>query len=86
MRKTSYFIGMVNEVNSQNFAVIQFLNRGPKNIFCWPRVDDVATVDAEYVFASHLEVTTGAGRRPIHSVIQLEYIVELYNSFKQKNF
>ena len=42
-----FFIGQTRIIHSRNLATIQFLSRGPKGIFCWPRVEDIDKVEAE---------------------------------------
>ena len=48
-----WFVGSVCEVMSPYKANVQFLQRGLRNTYRWPSVDDIALVDSTFVFAHH---------------------------------
>lgn len=80
-----YFIGKVINVQSELSATVQFLNRGYRNVFRWPQVDDIAVIDAKYVFASDFDVALANNGRTC-TVPELSYIVELYKQYGSMYF
>ena len=77
--ETEWFIGSVVDVISAERADIQFLSRGHQNIYRWPRVDDIDTVDKRFVFANGFDVSTSNGRT--WSVPEWDYLQDLYKSY-----
>lgn len=82
---TDYYIGEVVTVENGTLATVQFMNRGFRNMFRWPQVDDIAAIEAKYVFASDFEVLMAKNGRT-WTVPELTYIVELYEQYRSTYF
>ena len=79
-----YFIGQVIDVKGDD-ATIQFLNRGYKDVFRCPRIDDIAEIAPEFVLTQELDVVSkNQGRTWI--VNNLDEVLKLYNEYKKKFF
>ena len=79
-----FFVGIVSEVKSESLGVIQFLTRGPRNVFRWPTIDDITTIESEFVFAYDFEVSSMNGQT--YRVPELNYIEDLYEEFSSTFF
>ena len=82
--ETEFFIGCVISVDNPLKGTIQFLNQGAQSQFRWPRVDDISDVEAKFVFAHDVDVQTQNGR--VWSIVELEYLNELYQEYKELHF
>ena len=80
-----YFIGEVIEIYDESSAMIQFLTRGFKDVFRYPQIDDVDTIDSKYVFAHDFEVNLSPNGRT-WSVPELNYIDDLYKQYAEYYF
>ena len=80
-----FFIGEIISVYNPNSALIQFLTRGYRDVFRWPQVDDVDTVDAMYVFAHDIDLKlANNGRSWI--VPELDYLENLFRQYSALYF
>jgi hypothetical protein len=79
-----FFLGQVIEVNSNNSGLVQFLNRGYRDVFRWPKVEDMATIDAEFVFHSDFDCHTPNGRTWL--VPDIKQIIKMYQCFRNLYF
>ena len=61
-------------------ATIQFLNRGFQTVYRWPRIDDVADVQSNFVFAADIEVVLNANGRT-YSVSEVDYVQQLFEEY-----
>jgi hypothetical protein len=82
--ETEWFIGSVVKVISSEQAVVQFLSKGHQNVYRWPRIDDLDTIDRKFVFANGFDVNTANGR--IWTVSEVDYLQELYENYSSLYF
>ena len=80
-----FFIGTVLDVANFEVATVQFLNRGFQTTYRWPRIDDVAEVRNQFVFASDVEVVLNANGRT-YSVSEIDYLQQLYEEYAAEYF
>ena len=80
-----FFIGTVLDVANFEVATVQFLNRGFQTTYRWPRIDDVAEIRNQFVFASDVEVVLNANGRT-YSVSEIEYLQQLYEKYAAEYF
>ena len=80
-----FFIGTVLDVENFEVATVQFLNRGFQTTYRWPRIDDVAEVRNQFVFASDVEVVLNANGRT-YSVSEIDYLQQLYEEYAAEYF
>jgi hypothetical protein len=81
----AFFIGMVMDVNNEAMATVQFLQRGYKDVFRWPRVDDVAPVEQKFVFAHGFEVEMSPNGRT-WLIPELSYLEDLFDQYRELYF
>ena len=77
--ETDWFIGSVIEVIAPERAVIQFMTCGHGNTYHWPRVEDLDTVNKEFIFAHGFDVTSSNGRTWV--VPERDYLKQLYQRY-----
>ena len=53
-----FFIEQLVEVYGEQCGLVQFLQQGYKNVFRWPRVDDVADTEAQFIFYADFECSS----------------------------
>ena len=54
--ESHWFVGIVIEILSRNIVTIQFIYHGPEDTFKWPRCDDIANVEANFIFVNDLDL------------------------------
>ena len=82
--ESDWFIGTVTEVVTFETAVVQFLSCGPNNVYRWPLVEDIDTIERKFVFANGFEVTSSNGRTWLCP--EQSYLQELYEDYHQTYF
>lgn len=83
-----FYIGQVTSVESKQAAMVQFLNQGYKDVLLctpWPRVEDIAEIEAKFVFASEFEVLSSNNGRT-WAVPELNHLNDLYQEYKDCYF
>jgi hypothetical protein len=85
-----YYIGQVVQVLKETKAVINFMQKCGvrKNLLKWPTSPDVDEVDASYVIAWGIPITTQNGRfRTLYHLADDEYdrLDTLFNEYKRMN-
>ena len=77
--ESDWFIGSVVEVIAPERALIQFMTCGHGNTYHWPRVEDLDTVNKEFIFAHGFDVTSSNGRTWV--VPERDYLNQLYQRY-----
>ena len=76
-----FFIGQVAEVYSEQCGLVQFLQRGYQNLFRWPRVDDIADIEARFIFYADFE-SSSVNRGRSYTLAAIDKIIQLYEEYK----
>ena len=84
MKKATMWVKFI-EIESPETATVQFLNRGFKDIFRWPRIDDVADIASQFVFLTDLKLLRRNNGRTWH-VQNLENVDNMYIEYKNTFF
>ena len=78
---SSFYIGQVIEVQSEGTATVQYLTKvkDHPSYFCWPSVDDVCSISAEFVFRWNLDISPVGNICRLWQVDSVQDIAKAYD-------